>query len=107
METRRVGRILCPHCDQLLTIKTFKAHKRKFYDSREKSWLTKRSITSGGTDDDDVAMDIAQLQTSDDDSAPMVPVSFDDGQIPGETSSSDNESNESDFEIQGTVQKYM
>ena len=37
----RTGRWLCPHCDQLLSVKTFKAHKRRYYDASRNTWLKK------------------------------------------------------------------
>ena len=40
----RTDRWLCPHCDQLLSAKTFKAHKRRYFDRSSSSWLTKQSL---------------------------------------------------------------
>lgn len=40
----RTDRWLCPHCDQLLSAKTFKAHKRRYFDTSSNSWLTKQSL---------------------------------------------------------------
>ena len=31
----------CPHCNQNLSLKTFKAHKRCYYDRVNHTWLTK------------------------------------------------------------------
>ena len=35
----RVERRNCPHCDDLVSIKTFKAHKRRFFDAASGHWL--------------------------------------------------------------------
>ena len=40
----RTDRWLCPHCDQLLSTKTFKAHKRRYFDALSNSWFTKQSL---------------------------------------------------------------
>ena len=47
MDARRVirtDRWLGPHCDQLLSAKTFKAHKRRYFDALSNSWFTKESL---------------------------------------------------------------
>lgn len=36
-----VERRKCPHCNQNLSLKTFKAHKRRYYDRVNHTWLTK------------------------------------------------------------------
>ena len=36
-----VERRRCPHCDQNLSIKTYKAHKRRYYNLVNETWLTK------------------------------------------------------------------
>jgi hypothetical protein len=51
MDARRVirtDRWVCPHCDQLLSTKTFKAHKRRYFDASSNSWLTKQSLDHTG-----------------------------------------------------------
>ena len=35
-----VSRRVCPHCSQSVSFKTFKAHKRLYYDSGRDHWLT-------------------------------------------------------------------
>ena len=30
---------ICPHCDKELNIKTYRAHRRLYFDSQSKSWL--------------------------------------------------------------------
>ena len=42
----RTERWLCPHCDQLLSVKTFKAHKRTYYDASRNTWLKKSCAQS-------------------------------------------------------------
>lgn len=43
----KVNRRHCPHCTEQLSIKTFKAHKRRYYDSQTGVWLKKsQSIDS-------------------------------------------------------------
>lgn len=40
--TRRVLRVerrTCPHCDTPVSLKTFKAHKRRFFDATRGQWL--------------------------------------------------------------------
>lgn len=39
----KVERKVCPHCDQQLSIKTYKTHKR-FYDSSTNTWLQKETL---------------------------------------------------------------
>lgn len=36
-----VERRRCPHCNQNLSLKTYKAHKRRYYDRVNDIWLTK------------------------------------------------------------------
>ena len=31
----------CPHCDQILAYKTYKAHKRLYYNRASGAWITK------------------------------------------------------------------
>ena len=40
----KVQRKLCPHCNKDVSMKTFKSHKRKFYDADSKRWLIKESF---------------------------------------------------------------
>lgn len=35
-----VSRRICPHCGKSVSFKTFKAHKRLYYDSFHDKWLT-------------------------------------------------------------------
>ena len=35
----RVERRNCPHCDCLVSLKTFKAHKRRYFDAASGRWL--------------------------------------------------------------------
>ena len=44
----RTDRWICPHCDQLLSKKTFKAHKRRYFDASSSSWFTKQSLDLTG-----------------------------------------------------------
>ena len=37
----QVRRRLCPHCDQNVSLKTFKHHRRLYYDSISDRWLEK------------------------------------------------------------------
>ena len=30
---------ICPHCDKQLNLKSYKAHRRLYFDSQSKSWL--------------------------------------------------------------------
>ena len=34
----------CPHCDNLVSLKNFKTHKRRFYDTTNGRWLTTKDI---------------------------------------------------------------
>jgi len=40
-----VERRKCRHCNKSLSLKTYKAHKRRFYDSANDIWFTKESMT--------------------------------------------------------------
>ena len=35
-------RQFCPHCSQTLSTKTYKAHKRLYFDSNSNSWIKRR-----------------------------------------------------------------
>ena len=37
-EPLRTDRRFCPHCSKSLSLKTFKAHKRRFYNSQSEVW---------------------------------------------------------------------
>ena len=52
----RVERRNCPHCDGLVSLKTFKAHKRRFFDAASGRWLK--------------AIDELRIQSEDAESAP-------------------------------------
>lgn len=51
--TPRKTRSLCPHCGQLLSLKTFKAHKRMYYDSSSNTWLSKQTLVAQDIEDMD------------------------------------------------------
>lgn len=34
----RVNRRHCPHCDGYISLKTYKAHRRRYYDSESDTW---------------------------------------------------------------------
>lgn len=31
---------VCPHCDETVSSKVFKAHERLYYNAEEKAWIT-------------------------------------------------------------------
>ena len=39
MSDRKVSRRVCPHCRKSVSFKTYKAHRRHFYDSSADQWL--------------------------------------------------------------------
>ena len=39
----RVDKRHCPHCDQYVSLKTFKTHKRLYYDCCNNKWFVSRS----------------------------------------------------------------
>ncbi len=41
----RVERRFCPHCEQYLSLKTYKAHKRLYYAPSKDEWVRKGSIS--------------------------------------------------------------
>ena len=45
---RRVDRRVCPHCDRSVSYKTYKAHKRLYYDAFEDNWT--RTMAESKTD---------------------------------------------------------
>ena len=47
-----VERRWCPHCSQNLSLKTYKAHKRMYYDLAIRQWLTKSTLTVKVQEDD-------------------------------------------------------
>ena len=51
-----VRRRICPHCSKSVSVKTYKAHRRLFYDFSEDRWLLSNSSgaieTDVGTDDE-------------------------------------------------------
>ena len=42
----RVERRLCPHCQEYLSFKTYKTHKRLYYVSSSDQWISKGSSSS-------------------------------------------------------------
>ena len=42
---RRIERNFCHHCKQELTLKTYKTHKRRFYDTNTNTWLLKERLS--------------------------------------------------------------
>lgn len=40
------ARVLCPHCGELLSKKSYCAHKRLYYDTDEGCWIKKRRLTA-------------------------------------------------------------
>ena len=42
--------IVCPHCSQRLSIKTFKAHKRLYFDFESSRWHKKRRVEAHEVD---------------------------------------------------------
>ena len=49
----KVQRKLCPHCNKDVSMKTFKSHKRKFYDADSKRWLIKESFRNNPNCEED------------------------------------------------------
>lgn len=49
MESRRVVRVerrFCPHCEQSISIKTYRVHKRRFFDGTTKQWIKESSSST-------------------------------------------------------------
>lgn len=40
------GKLQCPHCETLLSRKSYEAHKRLYYDGDANDWIKKRRLTS-------------------------------------------------------------
>ena len=36
--------VVCPHCSQRLSVKTYKAHRRVYFDSATNVWCKKRTV---------------------------------------------------------------
>ena len=53
----KVDRRWCPHCEQNLLLKTYKAHKRMYYDPVKHQWLTKTSSLAEGPSNDCESVD--------------------------------------------------
>ena len=49
----KIDRRYCPHCNEQLSARTFKAHKRRYYDSQRGEWTKKFSLESDSTRPDD------------------------------------------------------
>ena len=52
----KVDRRCCPHCDRSVSLKTYKAHRRLYYDADRDYWQRiddGRSISPDGTGDSD------------------------------------------------------
>ena len=62
----KVDRRHCPHCQRLLSMKTFKIHKRLYYDAEKKLWKT--------SDDNNECIEDTDSECS----SPPCPVSQDD-----------------------------
>ena len=63
----RVNRRHCPHCNGYISLKTFKAHKRRYYDSESDTWHTLQSPADLDEDMDSPPMSESEncLQFSD------------------------------------------
>ena len=55
-KTLKVDRRHCPHCDELVSIKTYKVHKRQYYDADSGHWNPAAGQHS------DSAMELAENQ---------------------------------------------
>ena len=51
--SRDVCRRICPHCNKNVTFKTYKSHRRLFYDSGSDSWLVVADSPSTSNDTDE------------------------------------------------------
>lgn len=58
----------CPHCKQNLLLKTYKAHKRVYYDPAKHQWVTKTSSLVEGPSSDCEYYSESPPLLSDDDS---------------------------------------
>lgn len=56
----RINRRVCPHCNQIVSLKTYKAHKRLFYDIESAKWIcTVNSCESSPSSSVDILNDEA------------------------------------------------
>ena len=39
-----MDRRLCPHCDESVSVKTYKAHRRMYYDPTSDKWSHRRTL---------------------------------------------------------------
>ena len=58
-------RQFCPHCSQTLSTKTYKAHKRLYFDSNSNSWIKRRKA-----DPEDFAVRLCFDSDTDSEDAP-------------------------------------
>lgn len=55
----------CPHCDQVLSFKTYQAHKRIFYNAMTGDWIKKgNNIHDSASDDDNGSTDTDSVPPS-------------------------------------------
>ena len=59
----RTSRRLCPHCNQSVSFKTFKAHRRRYYDPASDRWL--------GNAEDDFTVFSSTEKPADNDGPPI------------------------------------
>lgn len=62
--TVRTSRRLCPHCDQCVSFKTYKAHRRLYYDPASDRWLGKTADLTAASSTSDVCTDLDQPPSS-------------------------------------------
>ena len=62
MDSRRR---LCPHCNESVSLKTYKAHRRMYYDSINDRWSYRQAFTEqiSSSDSDSDAPDLAASES--------------------------------------------
>ena len=60
----RTSRRLCPHCNQSVSFKTFKAHRRLYYDSAHDQWLGKADDSTRASSTIEMSVDCDLPPTS-------------------------------------------
>ena len=65
---------MCPHCNQIVSYKTYRAHKRLYYNSETNAWFQV-------VEDSDEPSEEGELHMNEGDSPPSSPTDYDCGQL--------------------------
>lgn len=60
-----VSRRICPHCSKSVSFKTYKAHRRLFYDATRDHWLSSSHTSSSGLENQGAPSSFGEMHDHD------------------------------------------